>query len=137
MYYKEYGNPDGQLVVFIHGGFTTNESFEQQYHLLPDKRMIFVDLPGCGKCERVGDKAFSFEDSGHNYFTDFLDKVNPIVARSVPTGNKRGKGYFDVTIRKCLWHTTCSENGCAELCHIFCDADHATYGDFLRNLAGC
>lgn len=63
MYYKEYGNPDGQLVVFIHGGFTTNESFEQQYHLLPDKRMIFVDLPGCGKSERVGDKAFSFEDS--------------------------------------------------------------------------
>lgn len=63
MYYKEYGNPDGQLVVFIHGGFTTNESFEQQYHLLPDKRMIFVDLPGCGKSERVGHKAFSFEDS--------------------------------------------------------------------------
>ena len=23
MYYKEYGNPDGQLVVYIHGGFTT------------------------------------------------------------------------------------------------------------------
>ena len=63
MYYKEYGNPAGQLVVFIHGGFTMNESFEQQYHLLPDKRMIFVDLPGCGKSERVGDKAFSFENS--------------------------------------------------------------------------
>lgn len=37
---------------------------------------------------------------------------------------KRGKDYFDVTIHKCLWHTTCAENGCAELCHIFCDADH-------------
>ena len=70
MYYKEYGNPDGQLVVFIHGGFTTNESFDlkslhtcKENDLLPDKRMIFVDLPGCGKSERVGHKAFSFEDS--------------------------------------------------------------------------
>lgn len=63
MYYKEYGNKDGQLVVFIHGGFTTNESFAKQYHLLPDKRMIFVDLPGCGKSKCVGTKSFSFDDS--------------------------------------------------------------------------
>ena len=27
MYYKEYGSKDGQLVVFIHGGFTTHESY--------------------------------------------------------------------------------------------------------------
>ena len=53
MYYKEYENKEGQLVIFIHGGFTTNESFAQQYQLLPDKRMIFVDLPGCGKSERI------------------------------------------------------------------------------------
>ena len=63
MYYKEYGNKEGQLVVFIHGGFTTNESFAKQYQLLPDKRMIFVDLPGCGKSECAGRKKFSFDDS--------------------------------------------------------------------------
>ena len=63
MYYKEYGNKNGQLVVFIHGGFTTNESFCKQYNLLPDKRMIFVDLPGCGKSEKIGEKAFSFNQS--------------------------------------------------------------------------
>lgn len=63
MYYKEYENKEGQLVIFIHGGFTTNESFAQQYQLLPDKRMIFVDLPGCGKSERIGTKAFSFDTS--------------------------------------------------------------------------
>ena len=45
---------------------------------------------------------------------------------------KRGKDYFDVTIHKCLWHTTCAENGCAELCHIFCDADHVTYGGLKK-----
>ena len=60
MYYIEYGNKDGQLVVFIHGGFTTHESFMKQYNLLPDKRMIFVDLPGCGNSKQSG---FSFESA--------------------------------------------------------------------------
>ena len=41
LYYKEYG----KLVVFIHGGFTTNESFIHQYTVLPEYRCIFVDLP--------------------------------------------------------------------------------------------
>lgn len=35
---------------------------------------------------------------------------------------------FDVTIRRCLWHTACTENGCAELCRLFCDVDNVTYG---------
>ena len=35
---------------------------------------------------------------------------------------------FDVTIQKCLWHTACTENGCAELCRLFCDVDNVTYG---------
>lgn len=25
---------------------------------------------------------------------------------------KQGKEYFDITIKKCLWHTACVENGC-------------------------
>lgn len=63
MYYKEYGNKEGQLAIFIHGGFTTNESYEKQYQLFPEKRMVFVDLPGCGKSKKVGKEAFSFEKS--------------------------------------------------------------------------
>ncbi len=48
-----------------------------------------------------------------------------------------GKGYFDINITKCLWHIACVENGCANLCRLFCDADHVTYGglkkiDFTR-----
>lgn len=39
-----------------------------------------------------------------------------------------GKNYFDVTIKKCLWHTACIENDCAELCRLFCDVDNVTYG---------
>lgn len=45
-----------------------------------------------------------------------------------------GKDYFDVTITKCLWRIACAENGCPQLCHIFCDADNVTYGG-LKKLA--
>lgn len=43
-----------------------------------------------------------------------------------------GKDYFDVTITKCLWHTACVENGCAELCSLFCDVDDVTYGGLRK-----
>lgn len=43
-----------------------------------------------------------------------------------------GKDYFDVTIKKCLWHTACVENGCEKLCHLFCDVDDVTYGGLRK-----
>ena len=46
---------------------------------------------------------------------------------------KHGKDYFDVTIKKCLWHTACVENDCEKLCHLFCDVDNVTYGG-LKNI---
>lgn len=30
-------------------------------------------------------------------------------------------------LKSCLWHTACVENGCAELCRLFCDVDDVTY----------
>ena len=45
---------------------------------------------------------------------------------------KCGKDYFDVTITKCLWHTACAENGCEELCCLFCDVDDITYGGLKK-----
>lgn len=44
----------------------------------------------------------------------------------------KGKNYFDVTITKCLWHTACAENGCPELCRLFCDVDDVTYGGLKK-----
>lgn len=44
----------------------------------------------------------------------------------------RGKDFFDVTIRKCLWHSACAENGCAELCRLFCEADNVTYSGLKK-----
>ncbi len=76
MYYEEYGNKDGQLVVFIHGGFTTHESFMKQYNLLLDKRMIFVDLPGCGKSKQKGLDGFSFESAAFE-IVKLIEKLSP------------------------------------------------------------
>ena len=33
------------------------------------------------------------------------------------------KTHFSASITKCLWHTACQENGCPELCPLFCDVD--------------
>lgn len=41
---------------------------------------------------------------------------------------KHNKNSFDVTMKKCLWHTACIENDCDKLCHLFCDVDNITYG---------
>ena len=45
---------------------------------------------------------------------------------------KHGKDYYDVTIKRCLWHTACVENGCADLCRLFCDVDDVTYGGLKK-----
>lgn len=45
---------------------------------------------------------------------------------------EHGKDYFNVTITKCLWHTACVENGCEDLCRLFCDVDDVTYGGLKK-----
>ena len=45
---------------------------------------------------------------------------------------KHDRKSFDVTMKKCLWHTACVENDCAELCHLFCDVDNVTYGELKK-----
>ena len=45
---------------------------------------------------------------------------------------KHDKNSFDVTMKKCLWHTACVENDCGELCHLFCDVDNVTYGELKK-----
>ena len=42
------------------------------------------------------------------------------------------KNSFDVTIKKCLWHTACVENDCEKLCCLFCDVDDVTYGNLKK-----
>ena len=44
----------------------------------------------------------------------------------------QGKNYYDITIKKCLWHTACVENDCSNLCRLFCDVDGVTYGGLKK-----
>ena len=44
----------------------------------------------------------------------------------------REKDSYDITITQCLWHTACVENGCEELCRLFCDVDDVTYGGLRK-----
>lgn len=43
-----------------------------------------------------------------------------------------GRDCYDITIKKCLWHTACVENGCEKLCRLFCDVDDVTYGGLKK-----
>lgn len=45
---------------------------------------------------------------------------------------KHDKDSFDIAIRRCLWHTACTENSCPELCRLFCEADNGTYGGLAK-----
>lgn len=44
----------------------------------------------------------------------------------------KGKGYYDITITKCLWHDACVRFECRELCPLFCDVDDVTYGGLRK-----
>lgn len=48
------------------------------------------------------------------------------------TTQRHDKNSFDVTMKKCLWHTACVENACPELCPLFCDVDNITYGGLKK-----
>lgn len=48
------------------------------------------------------------------------------------SSQSKGKDYFDVTIKKCLWHTACVEYSCEKLCRLFCDVDNVTYGGLKK-----
>lgn len=61
IYYREFGNPNGKLILFIHGGFTTCESYTKQYGMLEEYRCVFVDLPKHGKSQYDKRYHFSFE----------------------------------------------------------------------------
>lgn len=36
---------------------------------------------------------------------------------------------FAINIHKCLWVDTCQHCGCPEICDLFCEADHITFGN--------
>lgn len=49
------------------------------------------------------------------------------------SNTENNKNYYNITITKCLWHDACVDNGCPELCRLFCDVDNITY-DGLKKI---
>lgn len=44
----------------------------------------------------------------------------------------KGKGFYDITLTRCLWRDACVKYGCPELCTLFCDVDDVTYGNLRK-----
>ena len=44
----------------------------------------------------------------------------------------KGKGFYDITLTRCLWHDACVKYRCPELCTLFCDVDDVTYGNLRK-----
>lgn len=124
------------------------------------KELIQTILPRIALCKDLVNDGFSEEDvykHMQKYMIDIVAKqkhLSMVKMEKIPgfysiyskiflkvvrktdlweSEQKHDKNSFDVTMKKCLWHTACVENGCAELCHLFCDVDNVTYGD-LRKL---
>lgn len=53
LHYIESGNPDGEIVIFLHGAGLASWSWQDVTHYLTDYRCIAVDLPGHGNSNQV------------------------------------------------------------------------------------
>lgn len=68
-------------------------------------------------------------------FYKFFSKVFLCIMRTTDlqvSTQKEGRDFYDITITDCLWHNACVENGCPELCRLFCDVDDVTYGNLKK-----
>lgn len=69
------------------------------------------------------------------YFYSIYSKIFLKVVRKTDlweSEQTHDKNSFDVTMKKCLWHTACVENDCEKLCCLFCDVDDVTYGKLKK-----
>ena len=76
LHYEEYGNRNGKPVVFIHGGFTTSESYRKQYELLPDFHCVYVDLSNHGKSFYGNSYCFTYDGAAQEVIA-LINKLSP------------------------------------------------------------
>ena len=94
------------------------------------KTLIQTILPRIALYKVLLNEEFSKEDVYQIYSFIFLKIMRTTDLQE--NTQSYGKDHYDVTITKCLWHTACKENGCEELCHLFCDVDDVTYGGLKK-----
>lgn len=74
LYYEAYGNQDGPLIIFLHGGGVSSWMWDRQVAYFTDYHCVAVDLPEQGKNERHD--TFSIEGSSHKVIQLIEDKAN-------------------------------------------------------------
>ena len=108
--------------TFLNEGFSKDEATQYM-------RKYMLEIIAAKK-HRSTAKMEKFPGFYRIYSSVFL-KIMRTTDLQVSTQN-HSKDFYDVTITKCLWHTACVENGCAELCSLFCDVDDITYGGLKK-----
>ena len=91
------------------------------------KTLTQTILPRIALYKVLNQSGLSQEDVYSNIFLRVVRRTNLWDSEQA-----HGKDYFDVTMKKCLWHTACLENGCEKLCPLFCDVDNVTYGGLKK-----
>lgn len=94
-------------------------------------RKYMLDVIAAKKHESTA-KMEAFPGFFYIYRASFLRIMK--TTRLQKSTQSKGSGYYDITIKKCLWHDACVRFGCPELCRLFCDVDDVTYGG-LRKIA--
>lgn len=72
--YQEYGNKNGPMMVFLHGGGVSSWMWEDQVHYFNHYHCITVDLPECGNNKNIG--PFSIHSSAKEVNQLVKDKAN-------------------------------------------------------------
>jgi hypothetical protein len=86
-------------------------------------------------------KQYAALEGMQGYFDVFARNMADTLIKSdlwVTDITQNDSGALKYNITQCLWLDACAENGCPELCKVFCDADHVIYADmkevaFLRS----
>ncbi|UJW57049.1 alpha/beta hydrolase [Bacillus sp. A116_S68] len=70
--YQQYGNQDGSLMVFLHGGGVSSWMWEKQIHYFRDYHCISIDLPEQGASKET--ETFSIQYSAEKVI-EIIEKV--------------------------------------------------------------
>lgn len=72
LYFEEYGEKTGSLMLFLHGGGVSSWMWEKQVQYFTNYHCVTVDLPGHGKNAQV--ESFTIDDSADRVI-EIIEKI--------------------------------------------------------------
>lgn len=126
--------------VALYKAFMENGMSQEEAKQKTGDYMEFQVIPVAKKFQALDKCLPFFFTLFKKIFASTVKKDNWIVENLAQSNHQ-----FSLDIVDCLWYNTCVENGCPELCEIFCHADITLYGhlkntEFLRQgtiASGC